>query len=80
MGREIFGDDHTGIDFERCNNITGIVIFWIAIPVLMSDVRMTVLVLLFFLITIREMASYVAMTVPGYCNLKKGCLPYHRHL
>jgi hypothetical protein len=44
MGREIFGDDHTGIDFERLNDSTGTVIFRIAIPVLMSDVTMTVLV------------------------------------
>ena len=34
MGREIFGDDHTGIDLERLDDSTGTVIFWIAIPVL----------------------------------------------
>ncbi len=45
MGREIFGDDHTGIDFEHLNDSTGTVIFRIAIPVLTSDVTMTVLVL-----------------------------------
>jgi hypothetical protein len=44
-GREIVGDDHTGIDFERLNDSTGTVIFWIAIPVLSSDITMTVLVL-----------------------------------
>ncbi len=44
-GREIFGDDHTGIDFERLDDSTGTVIFRIAIPVLTSDVTMTVLVL-----------------------------------
>ncbi len=41
-GREIVGDDHTGIDFERLNDSTNTVIFWIAIPVLMTDVTMTV--------------------------------------
>ena len=45
MGREILGDDHTGIDFERLDDSTGTVIFWIAILVLTSDVTMTVLVL-----------------------------------
>jgi hypothetical protein len=45
MGREILGDDHTGFDFERLNDSTGTVIFWIAILVLTSDVTMTVLVL-----------------------------------
>ncbi len=45
MRREIFGDDHTGIDFERLDDSTGIVIFRIAIPVLMSDFMMTVPVL-----------------------------------
>jgi hypothetical protein len=34
MGREILGDDHTGIDFEHLDYSTGTVIFWIAIPVL----------------------------------------------
>ncbi len=63
-GREIFGDDHTGIDFIRLNDSTGTVIFRIAIPVLMSDVTMTVLVLLFFLITIPVLTSFIAMTVP----------------
>jgi hypothetical protein len=64
MGREILGDDHTGIDFVCLNDNTGIVIFRIAIPVLTSDVTMTVLVLLFFLITIPVLTSFVAMTVP----------------
>jgi hypothetical protein len=45
MGREILGDDHTGIDFERLDDSTSTVIFRIAIPVLTSDVTMTVLVL-----------------------------------
>jgi hypothetical protein len=45
MGREILGDDHTGIDFDRLDDSTGTVILQIAIPVLMSDVTMTVLVL-----------------------------------
>jgi hypothetical protein len=44
-GREILGDDHTGIDFERYDDSTGTVIFRIAIPVLTSDATMTVLVL-----------------------------------
>jgi hypothetical protein len=65
MGREIVGDDHTGIDFERLNDSTGTVIFLIAIPVLMTDVTMTVLVLLFFLITIPVLTSLVTMTVPA---------------
>jgi hypothetical protein len=64
MGREIVGDDHTSIDFERLNDSTGTVIFRIAIPVLMTGVTMTVLVLLFFLITIPVLTSLVAMTVP----------------
>jgi hypothetical protein len=63
-GREIVGDDHTGIDFEHLNDSTGTVIFRIAIPVLTTDVTMTVLVLLFFLITIPVLMSLVAMTVP----------------
>jgi hypothetical protein len=62
-GREIVGDDHTGIDFERRDDRTGTVIFWIAILVLTTDVTMTVLVLLFFLITIPVLTSLVAMTV-----------------
>ncbi len=45
MGREILGDDHTGIDFERLDDSTGTIKFWIAIPVLTSDITMTVLVL-----------------------------------
>jgi hypothetical protein len=44
-GREILGDDHTGIDFEHLDDITGTVIFRIVIPVLTSDIMMTVLVL-----------------------------------
>ncbi len=65
MGREIVGDDHTSIDFERLNDSTGTVIFRIAIPVLTTDVTMTVLVLLFFfLIIIPVLMSLVAMTVP----------------
>jgi hypothetical protein len=60
MGREIFGDDHTNIDFEHLNDSTGTVIFRIAIPVVTSDVTMTVI----FWITIPEMTSYIAMTVP----------------
>ncbi len=64
MGREIVGDDHTGIDFKCLNDSTGTVIFRIAIPVLMTDVIMTVLVLLFFLITIPVLMSLVAMTAP----------------
>jgi hypothetical protein len=64
MGREIVGDDHTGIDFERLDDSTGTVIFWIAIPVMMTDVTMTVLVLLYFLIGIPVLMSLVAMTVP----------------
>jgi hypothetical protein len=45
MGREIVGDDHTGIDFKRLNDSTGTVIFRIAILVLTTDITMTVLVL-----------------------------------
>ncbi len=45
MGREILGDDHNGIDFKHIDDSTGTVIFWIAIPVLTSDIMMTVLVL-----------------------------------
>ncbi len=45
MGREILGDDYTGIDFEHLDDSSGTVIFRIAIPVLTSDVMMTVLVL-----------------------------------
>jgi hypothetical protein len=63
-GREIVGDDHTGIDFERLDDSTSTVIFWIAIPVLMTYVVMTVLVQSFFLITIPVLTSLVAMTVP----------------
>jgi hypothetical protein len=63
-GRESVGDDHTGSDFERLNDSTGTVIFRIAILVLTTDVMMTVLVLLFFLITIPVLTSLVAMTVP----------------
>jgi hypothetical protein len=63
-GREIVGDDHTSIDLECLNDSTGTVIFRIAIPVLMTDITMTVLVLLFFLITIPVLMSLVAMTVP----------------
>jgi hypothetical protein len=73
MGREIVGDDHTGIDFERLNDSTGTVIFRIAILVLTTDVTMTVLVLLFFLITIPVLTSLVAMTVPV---LQFSGLPY----
>ncbi len=64
MGKEIVGDDHTGIDFERLDDSTGTVIFRIAIPVLMTDVTMTVLLLLFFLNIIPVLMSLVAMTVP----------------
>jgi hypothetical protein len=64
MGREIVGDDHTGIDFKHLDDSTGTVIFQVAIPVPMTDVTMTVLVLLFFLITILVLTSLVAMTVP----------------
>jgi hypothetical protein len=42
MVREIVGDDHTGIDFECLDDSTGTVIFRIAIPVLTTDVTMTV--------------------------------------
>ncbi len=45
MGREIFGDDNTSIDFKHLGDSTGTVIFRIAIPVLTSDLTMTVLVL-----------------------------------
>ncbi len=65
MGRVIVGDDHTSIDFERLNDNTGTIIFQIAIPVLTTDVTMTVLALLFFLITIPVLTSLVAMTVPA---------------
>jgi hypothetical protein len=64
MGREIVGDDHTGIDFECLDDSTGTVIFRIAIPVLTTNITMTVLVLLFFLITIPVLTSLVMMTVP----------------
>jgi hypothetical protein len=63
-GREIVGDDHTGIDFDRLNDSTRTVIFRIAIPVLTTDITMTVLVLLFFLITIPVLTSLVTMTLP----------------
>jgi hypothetical protein len=45
MGREFFGGDHTGADIKRLNDTTGTVLFWITIPVLTSNVAMTVTVM-----------------------------------